>query len=72
MCHACTGTNKNYTGVRFCGPEVICSCGLRVTNWGALEGKESGRGEVLIITDISPIPKDYFYLCVSVCLCTCV
>ena len=51
---------------------VICSCGLQATNWGALEGKESGRGEVLIITDISPIPKDYFYLCVSVCLCTCV
>ena len=54
------------------GAGVICSCGLWVSNWGPLEGKESGRGEVLIITDISPIPKDYFYLCVSVCLCTCV
>ena len=48
---------------------VITSCGLWVTNWGPLEGEESGRVEVLLTTDISLISKTYFYLCVSVCVC---
>jgi hypothetical protein len=51
------------------GPRVITSCGLWVTNWGPLEGEESGREEVLLTTVISLNSKTYFYLCVSVCVC---
>ena len=54
------------------GPRLISNCGFFLTNWGPLEEEESGRAEVLLTTVISLNSKAYFYLCVSVCLCTCV
>jgi hypothetical protein len=59
MCHACTGPIKTKHASDFSGAGVICSCGLLVTNCCPLQGKEYGRGEVLLITDISLTPKAY-------------
>ena len=72
MGHAYIGPKKSKHMSDSYGAGVTCSCGLWVTNSGPLEGKESGGGEAILSTDISPIPKTYFPLCVSVCLCICV